>query len=317
VTTQLPQLTRTYQNHNLDSTRWQQFQPRPDDIVITTSIKSGTTWMQEIVRQLIFCGEAAAPERDNTSLWQVSPWLEWPILPRDVVLGTLAAQPHRRFIKSHLPLDGLPYFPQVKYILVGRDARDVAMSLWNHYAEFNDVVFGTNSVPDGTGDPFPLPPPDIHTFWRDWIGRGWFAWESEGYPFWGNLYHTQSWWPYRHLSNILFVHYNDLKSDLAGEIHHIADFLEIPLADSALASILQATGFHAMREREDRLNDRMRIAWKEGAKTFFHKGTNGRWRDVLSAADLDLYEAKAAQVLTPDCRAWLEEGRVALAGDRL
>ena len=315
MTTQLPQVTRTYQNHNLDSTRWQQFQPRPDDIVITTSIKSGTTWMQEIVRQLIFSGEAAAPERDNTSLWQVSPWLEWPILPRDVALGTLAAQPHRRFIKSHLPLDGLPYFPQVKYILVGRDARDVAMSLWNHYAEFNDVVFGRNSVPDGIGDPFPLPPPDIHTFWRDWIGRGWFAWESEGYPFWGNLYHTQSWWPYRHLPNILFVHYNDLKSDLAGEIHRIADFLEIPLADSAFSSILQATGLHAMREREDRLNDQMRLAWKEGAKTFFHKGTNGRWRDVLSAEEMQMYEAKASQVLTPDCRAWLEQGRAAL-GDR-
>ncbi|NJN83225.1 MAG: sulfotransferase domain-containing protein [Caldilineaceae bacterium] len=196
--TQLPQVTRTYQNHTLDSTRWQQFQPRSDDIVITTSIKSGTTWMQEIVRQLIFSGELAAPERDNMALWQVSPWLEWPVLPRDVALGTLAAQRHRRFIKSHLPLDGLLYFPQVKYILVGRDARDVAMSLWNHYAEFNEGVFeGTNSLPERVGDPFPLPPSDIHAFWQDWIGRGWFAWESEGYPFWGNLSHTQSWWPYR------------------------------------------------------------------------------------------------------------------------
>jgi aryl sulfotransferase len=313
VTTQLPQLTRTYQNHNLDSTRWQQFQPRPDDIVITTSIKSGTTWMQEIVRQLIFSGEPAAPERDNTALWQVSPWLEWPVLPHDIALGTLATQRHRRFIKSHLPLDGLPYFPQVKYILVGRDARDVAMSLWNHYAEFNDGVFvGTNSVPDRVGDPFPLPPSDIHTFWRDWIGRGWFAWESEGYPFWGNLSHTQSWWPYRHLPNILFVHYNDLKSDLAGEIRRIADFLEIPLADSAFPSILQATGLHVMREREDRLSDQMRLGWKEGARTFFHKGTNGRWREVFSAEEMQMYEAKAAQVLTPDCRAWLEQGRAAL-----
>ena len=45
---------------------------------------------------------------------------------------------------------------------------------------------------------------------------------------------------------------------------------------------------------------------------FFYKGTNGRWREVLTAAELAMYEEKAAQVLTPACRAWLEQGRVAL-----
>jgi len=64
-----------------------------------------------------------------------------------------------------------------------------------------------------------------------------------------------------------------------------------------------------MREREDRLDSRMKEIFKEGAKTFFFKGTNGRWKDVLSAEELALYDAKAAQVLTPDCRAWLEQGR--------
>ncbi len=53
-----------------------------------------------------------------------------------------------------------PFFPQVKYIVVGRDARDVAMSMWNHYSEFTDGVFeGTNNMPDQVGDPFSLPPP--------------------------------------------------------------------------------------------------------------------------------------------------------------
>ncbi len=316
MTAPLPQISRTYQNHNLDSTRWQQFQPRADDIVISTSIKSGTTWMQEIVRQLIFCGQQAVPARDEMGLWEVSPWLEWRLIPLEALVGTLEAQSHRRFIKSHLPLDGLPFLPQVKYIVVGRDARDVAMSLWNHYAEFNDQVYeGTNSVPERVGDPFPSPPPDIHQFWQDWISRGWFAWEREGYPFWGNLHHTQSWWAYRHLPNILFVHYNDLKADLAGEINRIADFLAIPLANDALPSILDAVSLEAMRTREDRLNQLYKFSWKEGAKTFFFKGTNGRWQEVLSADELRLYMEKAAQVLTPDCRAWLEQGRVALRKD--
>ena len=309
---QLPQITHTYQNHILDSIRWQHYEPRPDDIVIATSIKSGTTWMQEIVRQLIFVGQDS-PERDEAALWETSPWLEWRMIPLEVIIGNLEAQRHRRFIKSHVPLDGLPFFPQVKYIVVGRDARDVAMSLWNHYTEHTEAVFEhTNNLPDRVGDPFPLPPQDIHTFWRNWITRGWFAWESEGYPYWGNLYHTKTWWAYRHLPNILFVHYNDLKADLASEVRRIADFLTISLTDDALSPIMEATTLEAMRDREGRLDEGMKMSWKEGAKTFFFKGTNGRWQNVLSVEELRLYAETATRVLSPECREWLEQGRMVL-----
>ena len=311
MTTQQPQVTRTYQSHILDSTRWQQYQPRTDDIIISTPPKSGTTWMQEIVRQLVFLGQDA-PERDTMGLWQVSPWIEQRLAPLDVVLRQLESQQHRRFMKTHLPLDGLPYFAQVKYIIVGGDARDVAMSLWNHYSEFTDEQLDRfNNTPGRVGDPVSQPE-DIHAFWRTWITLGRFAWESEGYPVQGNLHHIQTWWNYRHLPNILFVHYSDLKANLAGEIRRIADFLAIPLTDAVLPSIIQAVSLDAMREREDRLDARMKEIFKEGAKTFFFKGTNGRWKDVLSAEELALYEEKAAQVLTPDCRAWLEQGRKAL-----
>jgi aryl sulfotransferase len=125
----LPQVTQTYQNHSFDSTRWQHYQPRPDDIVISTPPKSGTTWTQEISRQLVFAGQPDAPERDSLALRQVSPWLEQRRFSLDEILNRLEAQQHRRFIKAHLPLDGLPYFPQIKYVVVGRDARDVAMSI--------------------------------------------------------------------------------------------------------------------------------------------------------------------------------------------
>jgi len=141
MTEQLPQVIHTYQNHALDSTRWQHYQPRSDDIIIATSYKSGTTWMQEIVRQLLFCERPHAPERDAIALMKISPWLEQRLFPLDEVLSRVDAQQHRRFIKTHLALDGLAFFPQVKYIVVGRDTRDVAMSMWNHYAGFVDGVF--------------------------------------------------------------------------------------------------------------------------------------------------------------------------------
>jgi len=40
-----PSVDRIYQNAMLDSTYWEYYKPRPDDIVISTSMKAGTTWM--------------------------------------------------------------------------------------------------------------------------------------------------------------------------------------------------------------------------------------------------------------------------------
>ncbi|MEZ4682915.1 MAG: sulfotransferase domain-containing protein [Caldilineaceae bacterium] len=308
MTAALPTIMHLYQNHLLDSTRWNCYQPKTDDIVIATSIRSGTTWMQGIVRQLIFQGQAA-PDRGA-----ISPWLESRWRPIDEVIGNLEAQQHRRFIKSHLPLDGLPFFPQVQYIVVGRDARDVFMSLWNHHANYTPAFLAristyVNETTGRVGETFPPCPTDIHSYWREWITQGWFPWESEGYPYWGNLHHSQTWWNYRHLPNILFVHYNDLQADLASEIRHIAQFLHIPLAEEQLPTIMQAVSLETMRQeavQAEAADSARTSVWKEGGKTFFFKGTNGRWKDVLSAEELALYEEKAAQILTPECRAWLE-----------
>jgi hypothetical protein len=94
----------------------------------------------------------------------------------------------------------VPFYPQVQYIVVGRDARDVFMSVWNHHANYAPGFLDTlNGLPDRVGDPMPAAPDNIHEFWRGWITRGWFPWESEGYPYWGNLHHTRTWWDYRHL----------------------------------------------------------------------------------------------------------------------
>jgi aryl sulfotransferase len=301
MTTQLPQLQHAYQNHHLDSTRWQQYRPRNGDIVISTSYKAGTTWMQGIVYSLIFLGKAAPASAD------LSPWLEVRGTPVGQVLEKLEAQKHRRYIKTHLALDGLPYYPQVRYIMVARDVRDVFMSLWNHHSNLTDTFYkGINGRPDRVGDPLPSCPQDIHEFWHDWITRSWFAWESEGYPYWGNMHHNQSWWEYRGLENILLVHYNDLLSNLQSELRQLADFLGIDASDSELASIVPRVSIESMRREAEARNQNAYL--QGGAQTFYFKGTNGRWKDVLSADELALYEQVKAKVLTPECAAWLEQG---------
>jgi aryl sulfotransferase len=299
----LPAVLHTYQNHLLDSTRWRPFVPRDDDIVITTSLKSGTTWTQTIVAHLIM-GTASIPDINV-----VSPWLERRRVESiDEVLHQLDAQRHRRFIKSHLPLDGLPFHAQLKYIVVGRDARDVFMSLWNHHTNYTDEnVAVINALPGRVGPPLPPPQQEIHAFWRDWITRGWFEWESEGYPYWGNLHHTQTWWEYRTLDNVLFVHYNDLLSDLEGEIHRIAHFLEIACSEQTIAQVAAMVTFSEMQQHADQLLPNAAQAFKGGPTTFLFKGTNGRWKDVLSPEELDQYTQTVARV-PPACAAWLEHG---------
>jgi aryl sulfotransferase len=301
----LPEVKHIYQNHTLDTTRWERYTPRSDDIVIATPYKSGTTWMQMIVMHLIFQDLQTRP------LWEYSYWLDARFAPLDEIIQKLEQQPHRRFIKTHLPLDGLPYHSPIKYIVVGRDARDVFMSLWNHHNKFTrELHTFINTLPDRVGHPFPRCPEDIRDFWHQWITNGWFEWETEGYPYWSNLHHVQTWWDFRHLPNILFVHFNNLLSDLKGEIRRIADFLGITVSDAMLDGIAEMVTFEKTKQIADQLLPDAGQTWHGGATTFINKGTNGRWRDVLTDEDLELYAAAVARELTPDCARWLEGGSV-------
>lgn len=305
----MPVLKHLYQNHFLDSSRWNFVRLRDDDVIVTTSYKAGTTWMQAIVGSLIFGGqESPAP------ISELSPFLEFRLNPLELVLTGLERQRNRRFIKTHLPLDGFPFDLRLKYIHVGRDARDVFMSFWNHYrALTNETMQLTNLIPGRVGGPIPPCPEDVHELWRNWITRGWFEWETEGYPWWSNLHNVQSWWDYRHLENILFVHYSDLLADLEGEIRRIARFLEIEVRDAAWPLIVRNCSFAEMKAKGEWFAPQGGVPFKGGAQSFFHKGTNGRWREMLSPKELLLYDAAARRELTGDCRQWLETGTTAAA----
>lgn len=162
----------------------------------------------------------------------------------------------------------------------------------------------------------PRCPDDIHAFWDAWISRGWFEGESEGYPHSANLGHTASWWRFRHLCNILFVHFNDLLADLPGEIGRVAAHLGIRLGSSEARRLAAELDFAGMKRNPERAAPMAPEAaasiWTGGLGTFFFKGTNGRWREVLTPDELALLERVKARLLPPDCAAYLERGRGAL-----
>src|SRR3978361_433984 len=122
----MSQRLRRYQSSEEDSARWERFVGRPGDIVISTRSKCGTTWMQMVCALLVFqSSDLPAP------LSALSPWLDWLVTPWEEVSPRLAAQRHRRFIKTHTPLDGIPFDPRVTYIVVARHPLDAAVSLYH------------------------------------------------------------------------------------------------------------------------------------------------------------------------------------------
>ena len=295
----LPQKTREMHNHHFDSTIWNDFPFRDDDIIIATYAKSGTTWMQQIVSQLIFDGEVGLPVAD------MSPWMDLRVPPAPVKLGMVEAQEHRRFLKTHLPVDALVFSPKAKYIYIARDGRDVLWSLRNHHTTANEKWYGAlNDTPGLVGPPMGKPEGDIKEYFHKWLNE-------DGYPFYSMWDNVNSWWAIRDLPNVHFVHFANLKKDMPGEIRKIAAFLDIPVNEAKWEAVLEHCSFNYMRENAPTSVPLGGALWEGGAKSFIHKGTNGRWRDVLSEAESANYERIAEEKLGAACAHWLKTGEMA------
>jgi aryl sulfotransferase len=292
----LPRKTREMHNHHFDSTIWNDFAFRDDDVVIATYAKSGTTWTQQIVGQLIFAGDP------SVNVAELSPWLDLRVPPKEVKLPEVEAQTHRRFLKTHLPVDALVFSPRAKYIYIARDGRDVVWSLYNHHANANQMLYDAlNDTPGRVGPALERPTADIRQYFLDWL-------DQDGQPFWPFWENVRSWWSIRHLPNVHLVNFADLKADLSGEIARMARFLGIEHDDATMARIALHASFGWMKANAAQAAPLGGVVWDGGAETFINKGVNGRWRDTLTVADSERYEATAIRELGHDCALWLANG---------
>ena len=299
-----PKKTREMHNQHIDSTVWNDYKFRDDDIIISTYAKSGTTWMQQIISQLLFDGDG---DLDTQAM---SPWVDFRVPPKDVKLPALEAQTHRRFVKTHLPVDALVYSPKAKYIYIGRDGRDVLWSLHNHHLNGNQVMYdAVNKSPGLIGPPLEPPTEDILEYWKTWM-------ERDGFPYWSFWENVRTWWAIRNLPNILMVHFDVLREHMPEEMRRIAAFLNIPINEAKWDQIVEHCTFDWMRKHGERVVPLAGAAWNGGAKTFINKGTNGRWKDKLTAAQSAEYEARALAELGPECAAWIATGDPALVAGK-
>jgi aryl sulfotransferase len=291
-----PKKTRELHSHHFDSTIWNDFQFRDDDIVISTYAKSGTTWMQQIIAQLLFGGDPAL------SVAEMSPWLDLRVPPKQVKLPVVDEQKHRRFLKTHLPVDALVFSPRAKYLYIGRDGRDVVWSLYNHHSNANQKWYDAlNLTPGLVGPPIERPPADIREYWRAWLDR-------DGYPFWSLWENGRSWWGIRELPNIMFIHFNQLKKDMPAQMRRIAAFLDIEVEESHWPLIIEYCSFDWMKRNASQSVPLGGAFWDAGAEVFLNKGVNGRWSEVLTPAESAEYEARAIAELGPACAKWMATG---------
>jgi aryl sulfotransferase len=291
-----PLKTRELHNHHMDSTVWNDFKFRDDDIVVSSYAKAGTTWTQQIVGQLVFGGDESVVVHD------ISPWLDLRVPPAAVKHALLEAQTHRRLVKTHLPVDALVFSPKAKYLYVARDGRDVVFSLYNHHLKANALWYeAMNDTPGLVGAPIDPPDPDLRRYFRTWL-------ERDGHPFWSFWENTASWWAARDLPNVKLVHFNALKADLAGEMKAIAQFLEIEVPDARWDAAVEHCGFDYMKAHADQMAPLGGLIFDGGGGSFINKGVNQRWKSVLSAEESAAYEAETLARLGPACAHWLATG---------
>jgi aryl sulfotransferase len=307
---------REYRTWIADSRRWQHYRPRFDDIVIATYPKCGTTWMQRIVGLLVFQTPEARP------VMQISAWIDRRI-PESIeaVVARIEAQDHRRFLKTHLPADGLPIYDEIKYVHVARDGRDACISFHNHQTGFGPEMLQALDrvgLDDETiGRPHPRLPADSAAYFHRWLTESAVPGHEDGLTTVSFFRCERTWWELRHRPNLLLVHFNDLKADLSGEMRRVADFLGITVEENLLPALVEAAKFDAMRRDGAALMGRVAGQFQGGADRFFHKGTNERWRGVFDSEDVSLFEAKAAELLSPVCARWLSAGRLEAGDPRL
>jgi len=200
------------------------------------------------------------------------PWFDGRIYNFAELSARLEAQTHRRYIKTHTPADGIPIFDTASYIVVARDGRDAFVSFGNHMKHMGADLrehLNAQAVAQGV-EPLMEFHGDIHEFFDRWI--------TVAPP----LHHLATWWDLRSEPNVVFVHYNDLQADLEGEMHRIADFLNVDIPAARWPGVVERCTFERMRVDADKVGDFQRIL-EGGAKSFLFKGTNGRWCEVLTA----------------------------------
>ncbi|MEV7427886.1 sulfotransferase domain-containing protein [Streptomyces sp. NPDC091212] len=305
----MPEAQRRYLSPEHNSVRWDDFPLRDGDIVVSTPPKSGTTWVQMMCALLIF----QTPDLPQP-LEDLSPWLDQPtwldrLRSQEEVYARLAAQKHRRVIKTHTPLDGLPIDPRVSYVVVARHPLDRALSVYHQTANIDvERVSAAQDGQDGPDAQSQQAAPALPSM-REWL-QYWCLpqpTDDQGIEVPESLHqtihHLYDAWNRQTQPNVKVLHYVDLCDDLAGQMAALAEWLGITVTESVWPDLVKAATFDEMKSRAERLAPDTEIL-RDPAK-FFRGGRSGDSRSFLTEDDLDAYRKRVGALAPKPFLDWL------------
>ncbi len=248
------------------------FQTKDGDVFIATYVKAGTTWVQQIVHCLLRKGESGGRYGESV------PWLEACAASPDVIgpreapnwtIDKINAAPSPRYFKTHAKVQDLPRGKAgVKVVYVARNPKDTVVSLYHHARNKPEFEF--------TGD--------FQTFVQIFLSNlaengSWFdhvlEWEAECR---------------RHPKTHLFLKYEDICDDTAGNIVKLAEFLEIPVDDKILRDTLIASSLQDMKINASIGLNHLRSGGYGGWKSMFTDQMNElfdeQYQKKMSGSDL-------------------------------
>ena len=230
-----------------------EYLPSASDLFVATQMRSGTTWMQNIIYQLLTRG---ADEPFQKSLNQISPWLEASktvSIERAALLGNRSS---RRIIKTHLPASLTPFSTEAKYVYVYR----------------HPVSCGASTIDFLRSNMGPFSPNEKE--FADWFcsDQMWFGSWPDHISGWLSVADSNP--------NVHVVKFEELKEDFAHELEKINQFLELPeLTASQLKLISDNCTFQKMKQHAEFFEMSPPHLFQQHER-FFVSGRVNRHRDL-------------------------------------
>jgi len=259
------------------------FQARSTDVLITTPPKAGTTWMQQILHQLRTGGDVSF-----SSIDEVVPWLERSRTGKSwqQVIDFYETLPEPRLFKTHCTAEQTPGIGTANIILTSRDPRDCCVSFYHHLLNMTDEARMHASITQ---------PKSFEEYIERWLDTAvWYR-------------NVKSWWPYYNHEKVLWLRYQDMKSDLATSIDRIVEFLGWDVSPEQKEMAINYSSFEWMKQHDEKFSsqgDSGKPLFKSGQ--FIRQGKVGKYKERMTQEQELRILDKAREMLEPECLKFLE-----------
>ncbi len=238
--------------------RARRYRPRSEDVFVVTQMRCGTTWMQQLVYQIVTRGAGDFDDHGHRHLYAISPWID-AVNSVSIDAAPLVGERPTRIIKSHLPTQLCPYSSDAKYLYVTRHP----VSCFASIVDYNRSLLG------------PLMPPvasladwfcSERMYWRPWPAHvdGWWQWSATR-------------------GNVLFIHFEQMKKDFPAVCDRVSRFLGYELTSSERDRVAERSSFTYMKAHEEFFEMAPPTMFSAADGEFLASGRESRKDDVTPA----------------------------------